>query len=284
MPWGYIGEVQAFFGTSGFSYPEWRGSFYPERLDPGEMLGFYAGQLPTVELNNSFYRMPRPPQVASWVASVPREFRFALKAPRRITHIKKLRDVDDTLAALAGVSQLFGESLGTYGLEKTFGTAENLVRGSDGALLLGPTFANPIHRRLTDTRAEGSPIWDPVYPDLPVEFAENAAGLREITGDRPKVVYLQNATDPIVWWNWDLLWKKPQWLNGERDPDVTPDMHWYPGITFWQTTCDLMFANNVPTGHGHVYKSETVDAFAAIAPPPGWTVGDTVRLRALLDG
>ncbi|MEU4426536.1 alpha/beta-hydrolase family protein [Actinoplanes sp. NPDC024001] len=179
---------------------------------------------------------------------------------------------------------LFGESLGTYGLEKTFGTAAELVAGSDGALLLGPTFANPVHRQLTDDRAEHSPVWDPVYPDLPVEFAEDAAGLRDLTGSPPKVVYLQNATDPIVWWNWDLLWKKPSWLNGERGPDVTPDMHWYPGITFWQTTCDLVFANKVPTGHGHVYKSETVDGWAAIAPPPGWTDADSLRLRALLDG
>ena len=179
---------------------------------------------------------------------------------------------------------LFGESLGTYGLEKTFGTAARLVDGSDGALLLGPTFANPIHRKLTEARTEDSPVWEPVYPRLPVAFAENAADLREHTGARPKVVYLQNGTDPIVWWNWDLLWKKPKWLTGERGPDVTPDMHWYPGITFWQTTCDLVFANKVPTGHGHVYKSETVDGWAAIAPPPGWTVADSLRLRALLDG
>ncbi|MEV6298915.1 alpha/beta-hydrolase family protein [Actinoplanes sp. NPDC051861] len=178
---------------------------------------------------------------------------------------------------------LFGESLGTYGLEKVFGTADRMVSETDGVLMLGPTFANPIHRELTEARAEGSPVWDPVYPSLPVEFAENAASLRDLTGPRPKAVYLQNATDPIVWWSWDLLWKKPSWLIGERGPDVTPDMHWYPGITFWQTMCDLVFANKVPTGHGHVYKSETVDGWAAIAPPPGWTAGDTARLRALLD-
>jgi uncharacterized membrane protein len=60
-------------------------------------------------------------------------------------------------------------------------------------------------------------------------------------------------------------------------------MHWYPGITFWQTMTDAVFANKVPLGHGHVYKSSTVDGWAALAPPPGWTVGDTLRLRALLD-
>ncbi|SDT78264.1 alpha/beta hydrolase [Actinoplanes derwentensis] len=179
---------------------------------------------------------------------------------------------------------LLGESLGTYGMEMTFGTPEALVDGADGALLLGPTFANPAHRALTEGRAPGSPIWDPHYPQLPVEFADDAAELRDLTGPRPKVVYLQNATDPVVWWSWDLLWQKPQWLTGKRAADVTPDMHWYPGITFWQITCDLVFSNKVPTGHGHVYKSETVDGWAAIAPPPGWTTQDSLRLRALLDG
>jgi uncharacterized membrane protein len=177
---------------------------------------------------------------------------------------------------------LFGESLGTYGMEMTFGTPERLVDGADGALLLGPTFANPTHRVLTTGREPGSPVWDPSYPDLAVEFADDAAELRDRTGPRPKVVYLQNATDPVVWWSWDLLWKKPEWLIGQRAPDVTPDMHWYPGITFWQITCDLVFSNKVPTGHGHSYKSETVDGWAAIAPPPGWTTQDSLRLRALL--
>ena len=179
---------------------------------------------------------------------------------------------------------LFGESLGTYGMETTFGTPQRLVEGADGALLLGPTFANPTHRLLTESRAAGSPIWDPEYPGLPVEFADDAAELRDRTGPRPRVVYLQNATDPVVWWSWDLLWRQPAWLTGQRAPDVTPDMRWYPGITFWQITCDLVFSNKVPTGHGHSYKSETVDGWAAIAPPPGWTVADSLRLRALLDG
>ena len=178
---------------------------------------------------------------------------------------------------------LYGESLGTYGMETTFGTPQGLVDGADGALLLGPTFANPAHRELTDGRAPGSPIWEPRYPALPIEFADDATELRDPAGPRPKVVYLQNATDPVVWWSWDLLWQKPQWLTGRRAADVTPDMHWYPGITFWQITCDLVFSTKVPTGHGHVYKSETVDGWAAIAAPPGWTTADSLRLRGLLD-
>ncbi|GLW28620.1 alpha/beta hydrolase [Actinoplanes regularis] len=179
---------------------------------------------------------------------------------------------------------LFGESLGTYGIEATFGSAEALVAGADGVLMEGPTFANPIHQRLTRERAAGTPVWDPVYPGLPVEFADTAAELRDRPGPRPKVVYLQNSSDPVVWWSWSMLWKRPAWLRGERGPDVTPSMHWFPWVTFWQTTCDLVFANTTPTGHGHVYKTTTVDGWATIAPPPGWTAADTVRLRDRLGG
>jgi uncharacterized membrane protein len=178
---------------------------------------------------------------------------------------------------------IFGESLGTYGTEKTFGSAEKMVEGADGILLEGPTFANPIHQQLTDDRARGSTVWDPAYPELPVAFASTAPELRNLAGTAPKVVYMQNSSDPVVWWSPSLLWQRPPWLRGQRGPDVTRDMHWYPGITFWQTTVDLVFANKAPIGHGHTYKSATVDGWAALAPPTGWTVADTLRLRALLD-
>jgi uncharacterized membrane protein len=177
---------------------------------------------------------------------------------------------------------IFGESLGTYGTEKTFGSAQKMVDGADGMLLEGPTFANPVHQQLTAGRAPGSTVWDPDYPGLPVAFASKPAELRFVK-EQPKVVYMQNSSDPVVWWNPSLLWHRPAWLRGERGPDVTHDMHWYPVITFWQTTADLVFANKPPIGHGHVYKSATVEGWAALAPPAGWTVADTLRLRALLD-
>jgi uncharacterized membrane protein len=178
---------------------------------------------------------------------------------------------------------IFGESLGTYGTEKTFGSAENMVAGADGILLEGPTFANPIHQRLTKAREKGSPVWDPSYPPLPVEFVSDATQLRGLAGMPRRVVYMQNTSDPVVWWSPSLFWHRPDWLRGARGPDISPDMHWYPGVTFWQTATDLIFANKAPIGHGHVYKSATVDGWAALAPPPGWTTADTVRLRELLD-
>lgn len=196
--------------------------------------------------------------------------------------------VHDRWAAMPAVSRpkllLFGESLGTLGTEKTFGTVQHLAAGADGILLEGPTFANPLRNQIVGDRDPGTPVWDPGYAKAPVEFAAKPAELRTLNRPAPKVVYLQNSSDPVVWWSPDLLYRQPRWLHQPRGPDISPEMHWYPGITFWQTTVDLIFANKVPTGHGHVYRSGVVDGWAALAPPPGWTVADTVRLRAQLDG
>jgi uncharacterized membrane protein len=195
--------------------------------------------------------------------------------------------VHDRWAAMPAATRpkllLFGESLGTLGTEKTFGSVAAMAGGADGILLEGPTFANPLRNQIIAEREPGGPVWDPAYAGAPVEFAARPAELRTLPNGRPKVVYLQNSTDPVVWWSPDLLWNSPAWLTKPRGPDVSPDMHWYPGITFWQTTVDLIFANEVPRGHGHVYKSGVVDGWAAVARPPGWTTADTVRLRSVLE-
>lgn len=99
-------------GTSGFAYDAWRGPFYPEDLPARERLRFYAGRLPAVELNNTFYRMPRRSVVESWAAAVPEDFRFAVKASRRITHHKRLRDVGEEVAYLRSVLEPLGPRLG----------------------------------------------------------------------------------------------------------------------------------------------------------------------------
>jgi len=87
-------------GTSGYSYKEWKGAFYPERLPAKGMLEFYATQLGAVEINNTFYRLPKPELLGGWRRQVPEGFRFAIKAPQRMTHVKKLASVQDELAAL----------------------------------------------------------------------------------------------------------------------------------------------------------------------------------------
>jgi uncharacterized protein YecE (DUF72 family) len=99
-------------GTSGYNYPEWKGSFYPPDLPAAEMLPYYASRFPTVEINYTFYRMPTPKLVSGWAARVPDEFRFTLKAPRRITHDRKLRGASDPLRAFCEAAAELGPKLG----------------------------------------------------------------------------------------------------------------------------------------------------------------------------
>jgi len=99
-------------GTSGFSYKEWLGGFYPPKLPGGKMLAFYAERLSTVEINYTFRRMPRPEMLAGWAAQTPPGFRFALKAPERITHLARLRNVDADLVRFAEAASVMGSKLG----------------------------------------------------------------------------------------------------------------------------------------------------------------------------
>ena len=89
---------QIWIGTSGYNYPEWRGSFYPEKMKPADMLPFYAAEFDSVEINYTFYRMPNAKTIDGWAAATPPGFRFVLKAPKRITHEKRLKEYGDTLA------------------------------------------------------------------------------------------------------------------------------------------------------------------------------------------
>jgi len=78
-------------GASGYSFKEWKGNFYPEKIKPDAMLTWYAERLPTVEINNTFYRMPKASMLENWAKATPKDFRFAIKAPRRITHLSRLK-------------------------------------------------------------------------------------------------------------------------------------------------------------------------------------------------
>jgi uncharacterized protein YecE (DUF72 family) len=109
-------------GTSGYNYPEWRGSFYPPKLPQAEMLPFYAQRFSTVEINYTFYRMPTEKLLAGWAQATPESFRFTLKAPRRITHDSKLRGVEELTGAFCRVARSLGGRLATllFQLPPTF--------------------------------------------------------------------------------------------------------------------------------------------------------------------
>jgi uncharacterized protein YecE (DUF72 family) len=104
--------MKAYVGTSGFSYKEWKGSFYPDDLPVRGMLSYYADRLTAVEINNTFYRMPNVRTLEGWADQTPPGFEFVLKASRKITHFKKLAGTGDELEYLVPTAQVLGDKLG----------------------------------------------------------------------------------------------------------------------------------------------------------------------------
>ena len=104
--------MQLLAGTSGYSYKEWLGHFYPEKLPASEMLRYYAERFTTVEINNTFYRMPAEAVLARWAEEVPGNFAFTLKAPQRITHAKRLREAETEVAEFLRRAAALGNKLG----------------------------------------------------------------------------------------------------------------------------------------------------------------------------
>ncbi|MBI3490323.1 MAG: DUF72 domain-containing protein [Acidobacteria bacterium] len=99
-------------GTSGYNYPEWKGSFYPSDLPGAKMLPYYAARFPTVEINYTFYRMPNEKLVSGWAAQTPSPYQLTLKAPRRITHDSRLRNCGSLVSGFCQVAGTLGDQLG----------------------------------------------------------------------------------------------------------------------------------------------------------------------------
>jgi uncharacterized protein YecE (DUF72 family) len=117
-------------GTSGYNYPEWKGSFYPSDLPAAKMLPYYAARFPTVEINYTFYRMPNEKLVGGWAAQTPSPYKLTLKAPRRITHDHRLKNAGPLVAGFCGVAGTLGDKLGALlfqlppNLKKDLGTLD----------------------------------------------------------------------------------------------------------------------------------------------------------------
>ncbi|MCQ4208365.1 alpha/beta hydrolase [Streptomyces longispororuber] len=181
---------------------------------------------------------------------------------------------------------VYGESLGSYAMENALGgSPAALTSKVDGALFVGPTYSNPLWNRVTDDRQPGSPQWRPVFDDgVSVRFAQVPAdyAVPDTRWGRPRAVYLQNGSDPVVWWSPGLGFHEPDWLHTPRARDVSPAMRWYPLVTFWQVACDLAGAAEVPEGYGHRYGAMPTSAWAEITGPPDWTEADSDRLARRL--
>jgi uncharacterized membrane protein len=177
---------------------------------------------------------------------------------------------------------VYGESLGTAGGEAAFDGLADIRERTDGVLWTGPLNSNELWSELIERRDPGTTEVAPVYADgLVVRFGNAPDDLLEPDTPwlEPRVAYLVHPSDPVVWWSWDLMFTRPDWLEEPRGEGVSPAMSWYPVVTFWQVSADLTNAVSPPMGYGHNYGAQLLDAWAIIAPPPGWTDADTDRAR-----
>lgn len=184
--------------------------------------------------------------------------------------------VEDALAARPEETRpglyLSGESLGAYAANAAYDSLDDLLGRLDGAVFTGTPGFTPLHEELTDSRVMSSTEVLPVIDDgRHVRFASNVAELEADQfgrglgpWERPRVVYLQNRSDPVVWWHPRLLYRTPDWLDETRRGSPAEQMSWAPFVTFWQVTADLGWANSAPPGEGHRYNAEVVPAMAAV--------------------
>jgi uncharacterized membrane protein len=176
---------------------------------------------------------------------------------------------------------IFGESLGAFGATAPFSDLDQLTAEVDGALLAGPPNGTQLWSRYTDEREPNSPEVQPVYDNgEQLRWANTPTALDEPTTrwSSPRVAYLQNASDPVVWWAPELLWSQPDWLAEPRGPGVLPQLSWLPLITFVGVSGDMIDSQSVPAGFGHVYGYTEAAGWARVLPPPGWTAADTAAL------
>ncbi len=185
---------------------------------------------------------------------------------------------------------LYGESLGSMAGQAAFDWLPDIASmGFSSVLWVGPPNASPLWHGLVVRRDPGTPEVQPRYDDgRTVRFSQSndAAAIAEDTAppwDGTRVLFLQHASDPIVWWSEDLLFSRPDWLSEPPGRDRTASMRWYPIITFWQVAADMTNAVSVPAGHGHNYGDFILDGWVGVAAPPGWTRSDTERVRAALE-
>jgi uncharacterized membrane protein len=182
---------------------------------------------------------------------------------------------------------VYGESLGAFGSQEPFAGmgVDGLTQQADGALWAGPP-ANSEYWQEISALSDRGPTWQPIVQNGEVfRFGADTEGLRE--PDSPwgpqRAVYLQNATDPVVWWSPNLISQRPGWLSEPRGPDVPGAMTWLPLISFELVFVDMPAAGAMPPGIGHNYLPDIGPAWVSVLQPSGWTPANTVRMQAALE-
>ncbi|NGN66955.1 hypothetical protein G5C51_23990 [Streptomyces sp. A7024] len=262
-------QVLAIAGTTGTG---WVNSTVAEPLEY-----MYGGDTAFVAIQYSY--------LPSWVSFLVDKEKAGQATKALVTAVRK--HLDTLPADKRPKLVVTGESLGAYAMEATFGTAEKLVAETDGALLLGPPNFGPISTEVRRDRDQGSPVWRPEFDEGRhlrwAQFPEKDFKRLKGPWRNPRVAYLQNASDPVVWWSYDLALQRPEWVDHPLGPDITPEVNWFPFVTFWQTSVDMAVSYGVPAPHGHRYGTGPVEGWAEVVPPKGWSTEDTERLKKFFD-
>ena len=182
---------------------------------------------------------------------------------------------------------VYGESLGSYGSQAPFkgGGTGAIAAQSDGALWSGTPAATAYWNELNALSTSG-PAWQPIVDNgSVVRYAATPSAITQpgASWGSPRAVYLQNATDAVVWWRASLIWSRPGWLDSPRGPDVPSQMRWYPVITFEQMIIDLSVAGAMPPGVGHNYGNTIATGWVAVLQPSTWTPAEQARLEVALN-
>jgi uncharacterized membrane protein len=178
---------------------------------------------------------------------------------------------------------LYGLSLGSLGSELSADLFTIFEDPIQGAVWSGPPFASRGWRAAVDNRNEGSPAWLPTFRDgRMLRFTSNKDTLDQSAPWGPmRTVYIQYASDPMIWFSPELAWRSPDWLEEPRGPDVSHSLGWFPMVTFLQVAFDMPMATSVPIGYGHSYSpSSYIDAWTAVTEPSGWTDESLEELKA----
>jgi uncharacterized membrane protein len=177
---------------------------------------------------------------------------------------------------------LHGLSLGAFNSDLSHDLHQVIGDPYAGALWAGPPFASRTWSSVTARRNAGTPAWLPQFRDgSTIRFTSQQNRLNDAPAPWGpyRVIYLQYASDAIVFYDPRALWRRPDWMTPPLGPDVSPDLKWIPVVTFFQLTFDIMLAVLPPKGHGHIYAfPHYLDAWASLTDAPGWT---TESLQAL---
>lgn len=183
---------------------------------------------------------------------------------------------------------MYGESLGTLGIDGAFSGVDDLHNRTSGVLMAGPPNSNQLWADVVTNRDSGTREVLPTYhqgetirfSDGVTTFANNPKTDNWVAAGRVGVI--QHASDPVVWWSPKLIFHKPDWLRETRGSDVLPNMRWYPFVTFAQTGLDLPFAFNMTPGHGHRYGNSLANSWVAVLNM-SLTTAQTAQLNQIID-